>query len=542
MFKSESLSRPLRIGILVYPGQTFEQWEISLFERLERHPDIQVEAFLECPFVQSDHEPPFSFRLLSVLEKALFLRSRKSGSNLTYRKPGHIPSYPAKAFDTKSGLLDVVLSHVPAANFADPVTCGKELWEYHFYADTSGLHKTFGFHESMAAHPVTPCGILRRNPDGSREVVASCTTNTKFNGSFNAHYAKDKLPALVERGLLRKLHKDGRNTAATFPASLFSVQPLEIGWQEVLRYGAIVAGRTGRRLANKVLARIGGRPDNWSLVVSEGDVLSSSLNNLRELPQPKNELRADPFLFNKDGEKWVFFESWDKGDPFARICVGRMEGDRIEDITKIELGDAHVSYPYVFEKGGEIFLIPEINERNRVEIWRCIEFPEKWVLHATALEGKSPADTFMVEWDGQWWMFTNLCSGSILDHCMELHIYRVDGPDLQRIEPHPLNPVVFDTTSARNAGRPFVRDRRLIRPAQITSHGLYGYGLKFMEITQLSMEAFSEREIRRIEPDRDQATTGCHHLDSCEGFFIMDVRRAYGAKLLGARPIALKAS
>ena len=211
-------------------------------------------------------------------------------------------------------------------------------------------------------------------------------------------------------------------------------------------------------------------------------------------------------------------------------------------MSELDLGGIHVSYPYVFECEGEIFMIPETHQRNRVEVWRCTHFPAKWELHATALEGMSPADTVILEWNEQRWLLTSLSTGSILDHCMELHVYRIDGPDLREVEAHPLNPVVLDTTRARNGGRPFVRHGRLIRPAQITSHGLYGFGVVFMEVTELSMEGYEEKEIRRIEPDRRQATTGCHHVDSSGDFFILDVRRAYGAKLLGARPIALRAT
>lgn len=543
MSKSESFSPPLRVGILVYPGRAFEPWEVSLFERLNGHPAISLVAFLSRQPSPRKRRPSLLFRALSAIEKAALLRARKSCLRLSGGTLDNIPSVPAQDFASYADELDVVLSHLSGADANYPLFTGAELWEYHFNADASGQPELFGFHESLEAIPVTQSAILRRMRDGSKEVVATCTTNTKFSASLNALYAKDILPALVERELLRKWRRKWRSPAEPVSA-VPEIPPQfpEVGLSEVLRYGANLLGRTSLRIAKLVLDRIGGQPDNWSLVVSEGDVLSSSLDSLRELPQPIGEFRADPFLFRKDGEKWVFFEAWNRNSHSAKICAGRLEGRSIKDVTAIELGEAHVSYPYVFGADGETFLIPETHQRNRVEIWRCTDFPGKWTPHATALEGTSPADTTMIEWNKQWWMFTNLCSGNILDHCMELHVFRVDGPDLEKVEPHPMNPVVFDTTSARNAGRPFIRNGRLIRPAQITSHGLYGYGLKFMEITELSMETYRETEVRRIEPDRARATTGCHHIDSCDDLFIMDVRRAYGSRFLGARAIALSAT
>lgn len=542
MFKSETSSRALRVGVLVHPDQVFEQWEVSLFERLDRNPAVSLAAFLVVPRPLRRRKPSIALRALNAFENAVFLRKGNSGVNLGSLGFGHIPCIPADEFDA-SGNLDVIISHLPQADASLPCALGAELWEYHFYTDGSGVHEAFGFHESLEAIPVTHSAILRRAADGSRNLVGSITTNTKFTAALNAHYAKDQLSALVERELLRRLRNLENEPAGFIQPKGTVPKPFpQVGLPQVLRYSAIVFGRTAERLAKLAVAPLGGQPDNWSLVVSEGDVLNSSLDNLHELPQPKNEFRADPFLFRKDGKQWVFFESWKSGADHARICAGRMGKGAIEDVTELDFGDVHLSYPYVFEADGEIFLIPETHERNRIEIWRCTNFPAEWELHATALEGACPADTTLIEWSGHWWLFTNLSSGSILDHCMELHVFRVDGPKLQKVEPHPLNPVVLDTTSARNGGRPFVRNGRLIRPAQITSHGLYGYGLKFMEIAELSMEDFAETEVRRIEPDRTKATTGCHHLDSCGDLFIMDVRRAYGSKLLGARPIALRAS
>ena len=542
MLKRETTSQPLRVGILVSRDQVFEPWELSLFERLDRNPAISFVAFLVQPRQLRRRKPSAALRILTTCENAVLKRKHRSGPEMQGRSFDHIPGIPADDCDTVKS-LDVVISQVPGANLSWSPDWGGELWDYHFHADSSGIPEAFGFRESLEANPVTHTAILRRATSGSRELVGTCSTNTKFSASLNASYAKGQLPVLVERELLRKLRRRDQKASGNAPTTTVVPPPFpEIGLLQVLRYGSKLIGRIADRLARLALAHLGAKPDNWSLVVSEGDALSSSLDNLRELPQSAGEFRADPFLFCKDGTRWVFFESWKGSFDTARICVGRLENDTIEDVIELDFGDIHLSYPYVFEVGSEIFLIPEAHQRSRVEIWRCTGFPDRWVLHATALEGKSPADTTLIEWDGQWWMFTNLSSGRILDHCMELHVFRVDGPDLQKIEPHPLNPVVLDTTSARNAGRPFVRDGRLIRPAQITSHGQYGYGRKFMAVTELSMEDYAEAELRRIEPDRTQATTGCHHVDSCGDLFIMDVRRAFGSKLLGARPIALSAS
>lgn len=528
----------MKVAILVKEDRALESWETALFERLTRNPEVAITAFVVARPSDAAIPPSLPFRLVSALDRRLFGRANDAPFEGVMGAYHQIPKVHWNDWIKQSGDVDVLLAHCAT----QPAPIATELWEYHFNVGSGASPQAFGFSEVLAGQPVTELAVLRRRPDGTRDVACRCTSGTKFSAAFNAAYAKGMLPSLVERELVRSAR--GRSRADhTQSASLdIPSPPRQPSFGETALYCARLIATVVRRMVTGALRKLGGEPGNWSLVVSEGDILNSPLDRLTELKQPKGEFRADPFLFERGGEKYVFFEACGHDGAKGRIEVGRIAGDRLEDVRALDLGDAHNSYPYIFEHRGDVFMIPETHERNRVEVWRCVDFPGQWTLHATALEGESPADTVLFEWEGQHWLFTNLGSGSFHDHCAELHVYRVDGPDLETIEPHPLNPVVIDTTSARNGGRPFIRDGKLIRPGQITSHGLYGYGLKLLEVTRLSMDDYAECEVRRIEPQLDRSTTGCHHFDVAQDMFIMDVRRAYGAKLLGARPIAVRAT
>lgn len=220
------------------------------------------------------------------------------------------------------------------------------------------------------------------------------------------------LPSLVERELVRTARGRSRTDDAQSASLIIPSAPRQPTFGETALYCARLAFNVIHRMITNALRKLGGEPGNWSLVVSEGDILNSPLDRLTELKQPKGEFRADPFLFEHGGEKYVFFEACGHGGAKGRIEVGRIAGDQLEDVQALDLGEAHNSYPYVFEHGDDIFMIPETHERNRVEVWRCVDFPGQWTLHATALEGQSPADTVLFEWEGQNWLFTNLGSGS----------------------------------------------------------------------------------------------------------------------------------
>jgi hypothetical protein len=173
-------------------------------------------------------------------------------------------------------------------------------------------------------------------------------------------------------------------------------------------------------------------------------------------------------------------------------------------------------------------MIPETHQSGRIEVWRSVGFPDRWELHATALDGTRAADTVLVERSGQWWIFTNLCLDGFGDHCSELHVFRTDGPQLGHVEPHPLNPVVVDSRTARAGGRVFFQDGRLLRVSQINSHGVYGYGLNIIEIERLDERSYRERVLRQITPGFENGIMGCHHFDAAEGQFVIDVRSRIG--------------
>jgi hypothetical protein len=101
---------------------------------------------------------------------------------------------------------------------------------------------------------------------------------------------------------------------------------------------------------------------------------------------------------------------------------------------------------------------------------------------------------------------------------------------LTKLEPHPLNPVVFNSRCARNAGRLWRSDGHWYRPTQDNSHGTYGYGLNLMRIEELTMEHYRESQVRHLAPTFKPGIIGCHHIDAIGEQIVFDARHRYGGR------------
>ena len=52
----------------------------------------------------------------------------------------------------------------------------------------------------------------------------------------------------------------------------------------------------------------------------------------------------------------------------------------------------HLSYPFLIEHDGDLWMIPESSQRRDVALYKCVRFPDKWERHSTLLSGFELAD------------------------------------------------------------------------------------------------------------------------------------------------------
>lgn len=344
-------------------------------------------------------------------------------------------------------------------------------------------------------------------------VIARAVYDTKPLATHNAAYVAEKSAQMVLRELKRGEAGSARETGAVGPGS-------------ALGYVLRTAGKAVKRLRKWIAARRGRFVQGFSLRLGHGTASEFDPSALRPVAMPPNSLWADPFLIAHEGAVHCFFEDVDPAVGHGHISVGRVSAAGIANVRVAMKQPHHMSYPFVFHHNGQLLMMPEVHAAGRLEIWRCTSFPEEWVLHATALEGTSVCDSVLLEREGEWWLFTHISRDGFGDFCSDLHVFRVDGPELTGLVPHRLNPVVTDASVARGGGRIHQMGGRMLRFSQDNTTGSYGGALNVMEITRLDLEHYEEQRVRHITPDFAPGLTGCHHFDAAEGWVVMDVRGA----------------
>jgi hypothetical protein len=275
---------------------------------------------------------------------------------------------------------------------------------------------------------------------------------------------------------------------------------------------------------------------HWSIGILTG----KSLDSLREPDGVKNPVLsiaditdrraiflADPFLFRGKDHWHLFFELFDAA--LVRGVIGhatskdglcwKYQGVVLQD-------DVHLSYPYVFESDGEIYLIPETKKAREVRLYRATNFPNAWKFEKVLLHGRF-ADASVVKYENRWWMFAAYGAYSLCIY----HADKVEGPWRRHLWPR----FYFRNKSkARPGGRALVRDGKIIRFVQ-DAKLRYGHQLRAFEVDILTRNRFKEHEIL----DRPVLTPGTGEWN-CIGMHHMDAQQLADGSLLaivdGARP------
>ncbi len=238
---------------------------------------------------------------------------------------------------------------------------------------------------------------------------------------------------------------------------------------------------------------------------------------------------ADPFGLVRGDALHVFVEAFDyrvKRATIERHEFGLADLAWRGQATVLDL-PFHLSYPQVFEHGGETWMVPESFQAGEVALYRAADTSlDRWTRECALIQGQPVADASLIEQGGRWWMFYTLVGPQARDQ-RELHVAHapaLTGP----WTPLAGNPVRVNREGARPAGRPFVgRDGVLTLPVQDSSTGYGGATrlLRFPVLTPERVEIVAGTERLTGDLVSDTHTAGLHTLTGCGHFTLIDVKR-----------------
>lgn len=208
------------------------------------------------------------------------------------------------------------------------------------------------------------------------------------------------------------------------------------------------------------------------------------------LADPVDHFYADPFPLFRQGRDFLFFEDLDhKTEKGIISMVAFDEAGRPGPTVPVLEEPWHLSYPFLIERGGEVFMIPESSANREIALYRAVDFPLRWERHAVLVEGVEAADATIVEHGGVLYMFAVVRDGvgGYSDTLAIWWAHDLFGP----WTPHAKNPILVDDRTARPAGNFVRRDGALYRPVQDCRRA-YGAALGFMKVTRLDREGFCQ--------------------------------------------------
>lgn len=263
----------------------------------------------------------------------------------------------------------------------------------------------------------------------------------------------------------------------------------------------------------------------WNVAYSPYSGLRTSLFRYREIANPEGRFLADPFVLTENGSSICFVEDLFFADDKGRISAIELREDGYDFLGVVLEEDFHLSFPYVFRDGEHIYMVPESHQANQIRLYKCEEFPTKWVLEFVLMDGVSAVDTLLIRADDGWYMLTSLCSAGIGDYSSELHIFCADT--LKTTDWRPLacgNPVIFDSRKARSGGL-FHANGKLVRVNQVQRMNHYGASFELNEIIELNSERYAEKKTDEIYPNFKDGAVSTHHFHTDEHFSVVDFMR-----------------
>ncbi|MDN5001393.1 hypothetical protein ACFQZO_10910 [Bradyrhizobium sp. GCM10027634] len=477
----------MRVCLYLDPSRLL-RWHQWLAEALAERRENEV----FCAFAAKRHPLPSIYRLLIDLERLVYGFGVNGATDPFETELRSLPSFPVGNADTIINLCGEV-HPAKGGRVLTPLFNGVpgELGVLAAIANDEDL--VIELHDSAS-----PSGSWTARPArGDRNVFAAGLDS-----------ALSCAIALILKALHSEAALDVFNTT-------WVKKTQRLGAFSVLAFATSAAAAKAIKFVD-LLAR-GGK--TWVIAWrfdEKASLLEKGEANFRVVASQANGFLADPFPFEHQGRHFIFFEQYLNSERRGCIAVATADEKSITAPQIVVEETHHLSYPFVFEHDGQIWMIPESGAARSVTLYRAVEFPHRWTREACLTKGIELYDITPLQHQGGFWFFgtPRAWASTSWD---ALSIYSAENLS-GMWTPHVHNPLLIDAAAGRSAGAFVQHGGRTLRPAQDCSR-YYGAAVTFFQIDVLDRLRFVQTPVGRVAT----GALGCHTYNRHAGLEVLDL-------------------
>lgn len=252
---------------------------------------------------------------------------------------------------------------------------------------------------------------------------------------------------------------------------------------------------------------------------SAGAILKIESKNYLIKPHP-TIITADPFLFVQDETLFLFYEKqtyWNPGT-IEMICTRDLK--KWTNPKTVLKETCHLSYPYVFEYDGSVYMIPETSKLGEIRLYKSNETLTSFKYVKTLISdipcnnSKSDfADSSLLFLNDTVYLFSTTTNNSLN---YELRLFFSDNI-MGQFQEHPKSPIIIGNKYGRNGGGVIEHNGKIFRISQDCKIS-YGNDINIFEITDISKTDYRERIFNNniFSKYSHKHPHGGHHLSIAE--------------------------
>lgn len=262
--------------------------------------------------------------------------------------------------------------------------------------------------------------------------------------------------------------------------------------------------------------------EQWRIEVCKRTEGTPDIGETMTVIQPPNSVFwADPFFVRHNDGDWILFEELPYKTNKGHISAVKIDshGKAISKPQTVLQEPWHLSYPFVWQEGGHLYMIPEAGQSRNLSLYKAVVGCTQWQRHAVIIAGLRLADPTVARYGERLWLFATYADehGWMDD---ALYIFWADGIE-GPWHAHALNPVKIDASSSRPAGSMWVKDGHLHRMVQDCT-ATYGSRVNCMRVTRLTVDEFEEELVGGWGSTKNGQIEPWHTFNEGEGIVLTD--------------------